>query len=201
MANDFLPAEGSLDIIVNITPRDKTRLRQRRHIYIDCKHPNIKFSIPIVILIKDEVVSIPPMITFPPTTVQNFAYYEMIIYNLTMDKLQYSVKRFVIHLLSTVSMCTFILVFTIYFSPPPVVVVPKKSNTIVKKDYAKVLLKLDCEECQPVSGLIKLKLSTGKELISCRSYQDIRSLTIFRLSGTAQAYSLTTYICMTKIIA
>ena len=98
MAHDFLPAEGSLNILVHITPRDKTRLKKRRHIYIDCKHPNIKFSIPIIILMKNEEISIPSMITFPPTTVQNYAYYEMIIYNMSMNKLQYSIKGFVNHL-------------------------------------------------------------------------------------------------------
>lgn len=73
----------------------KNQINRRRHIFITSQHPNIVFSIPIIILVKnndDLEISLPSNIVLPSTTIENVSYYEMIVFNKSANKLQFNIK-------------------------------------------------------------------------------------------------------------
>lgn len=92
--NNFLQPNQSLQITVRIETLTRIQINCRRHVFINSKHPSIIFSIPIIILCKNDdfEISLPSNIELPSTTVENFSYYEMILFNKSAKKLQFNIK-------------------------------------------------------------------------------------------------------------
>ncbi|XP_043647447.1 uncharacterized protein LOC122615916 [Drosophila teissieri] len=81
----YLDTDESLEVKIWIRATSKRDINRRRHILIECYHPNIIFQVPIIVLDKLENPSISDTITFPSCVPGNKTHYEMIIYNPTKD--------------------------------------------------------------------------------------------------------------------
>ncbi|KAI8130558.1 hypothetical protein CVS40_0016 [Lucilia cuprina] len=93
LTDNFLQPDQSLQITVSVEPIAKLKINRRRHVFIRSEHPNIIFSIPIIVVCKDDAnISLPSSIVFAPTTVNSCTYYEMILYNRSANKLQFNLK-------------------------------------------------------------------------------------------------------------
>ncbi|XP_065356796.1 uncharacterized protein LOC135951140 [Calliphora vicina] len=139
LTDNFLQPDQALQITVRIEPIAKSNINRRRHVFLSSQHPNMIFSIPIIILTKDDNrISLPSSLKFAPTTAENFTYYEMILYNKSAKKLQFNIKCSNLNL-----------------------TVQAKSFNILKKDYSKILLKLYCKDCAVVDDCLKLKFNMG----------------------------------------
>ncbi|KAM7351072.1 uncharacterized protein ACRADG_004056 [Cochliomyia hominivorax] len=139
LMNNFVQPDQSLQMTVCIEPKTRLYINRLRHIFIESKHPNIVFSIPIIILSKDDNdISMPSDIRLPSTTVENFTYYEMILFNKSANKLQFNVK------------CAH-----------PDIKIHTKSFNVLKKDYGRILIQFYCQKFEVINDVLKLKFNTG----------------------------------------
>ncbi|XP_017074987.2 LOW QUALITY PROTEIN: uncharacterized protein LOC108110432 [Drosophila eugracilis] len=81
----YLDTDETLEVKIWIRATSKRDINRRRHILIECYHPNIIFQVPIIVLDKLKFPSISDTVTFPSCVPGNKTHYEMIIYNPTKD--------------------------------------------------------------------------------------------------------------------
>ncbi|EDV57289.2 uncharacterized protein LOC6541119 [Drosophila erecta] len=81
----FLDTDETLEVKIWIRASSKRDINRRRHILVECFHPNIIFQVPIIVLDKLDSPSISDTITFPSCVPGNKSHFEMIIYNPTKD--------------------------------------------------------------------------------------------------------------------
>ncbi|KNC22402.1 hypothetical protein FF38_04659, partial [Lucilia cuprina] len=152
LTDNFLQPDQSLQITVSVEPIAKLKINRRRHVFIRSEHPNIIFSIPIIVVCKDDAnISLPSSIVFAPTTVNSCTYYEMILYNRSANKLQFNLKCSDLNL-----------------------IINAKSFNILRKDYGKILLKLYCKDMGIVVDNLKLKFSTGENFDINYTHEPLR---------------------------
>uniref|UniRef100_A0A6P4E058 Uncharacterized protein LOC108037644 n=1 Tax=Drosophila rhopaloa TaxID=1041015 RepID=A0A6P4E058_DRORH len=84
----YLDTDETLEVKIWIRASFKRDINRRRHILIECFHPNIIFQVPIIVLDKLNHPSISDTITFPSCVPGNKTHYEMIIYNPTKERIR-----------------------------------------------------------------------------------------------------------------
>ncbi|XP_017132038.1 uncharacterized protein LOC108149140 isoform X1 [Drosophila elegans] len=84
----YLDTDETLEVKIWIRSAVKRDINRRRHILVECFHPNIIFQVPIIVLDKLHYPSISDTITFPSCVPGNKTHYEMIIYNPTKERVR-----------------------------------------------------------------------------------------------------------------
>ncbi|XP_075147702.1 uncharacterized protein LOC142221779 [Haematobia irritans] len=134
--NIFLEADESFQFAVRLQPQTKLNINRRRDAFIQTEHPNLIVAVPILVLQHEYgMPSFPKMIKFPPACENTSTFYEMIIYNNSISNMTFSIK------------CN---------NPKLTIIVP--TFNITKCDYIGILLKLNCEDLNEETGVIKIRI-------------------------------------------
>ncbi|XP_030384254.1 uncharacterized protein LOC115631593 [Scaptodrosophila lebanonensis] len=145
--NRFLGTDQTLEVKIAIHSKSSKEINRRRHILIECFHPNIIFQVPIIVLKNLEEPSICENFVFPACVpvAPNKSYFEMIIFNPTKDPVK--------------------LIFRNTFRG---LTMNTQSNTILPAyDFMKVLLTLEPRKLHVYKGFFNVKfgLSPPKSVV------------------------------------
>ncbi|KAH8237861.1 hypothetical protein KR032_004475, partial [Drosophila birchii] len=90
--NRYLGTDQTLEAKVWVRSSTKREINRRRHILVECFHPNIIFQVPIIVLANDNGPTACESVVFPRCVPGNKSYFELIAYNPTKDsvRLRYS---------------------------------------------------------------------------------------------------------------
>ncbi|KAH8282977.1 hypothetical protein KR054_011387, partial [Drosophila jambulina] len=90
--NRYLETDQNVEVKIWIRASSKRDINRRRHIFVECFHPNIIFQVPIIVLAKDKNPTASETVVFPSCVPGNKTYFELIAYNPTKDsvRLRYS---------------------------------------------------------------------------------------------------------------
>ncbi|KAH8357028.1 hypothetical protein KR200_002314, partial [Drosophila serrata] len=90
--NHYLETDQNMEAKIWIRSSTKREINRRRHIIVECFHPNIIFQVPIIVLAKDKIPTASESVVFPSCVPGNKTYFELIAYNPTKDsvRLRYS---------------------------------------------------------------------------------------------------------------
>ncbi|XP_053960537.1 uncharacterized protein LOC128864803 [Anastrepha ludens] len=129
---NYLQPDETFDFNVLITPTANSLYSDCRHIYIQSKHPNITFEIPII---AKNQCCIPKSIDFPDSVPQEYAYYEFVAFNPTNEPQSIMIKR-----------------------PPQKIKVSQSNKTIPKNDYIRIFLELKVTDDKITQVEIRFKV-------------------------------------------
>ncbi|XP_041631898.1 uncharacterized protein [Drosophila kikkawai] len=86
--NRYLETDQNLEVKIWIRASSKREINRRRHIFVECFHPNIIFQVPIVVLGKDTNPTVSESVVFPSCVPGNKTFFELIVYNPSKDSVR-----------------------------------------------------------------------------------------------------------------
>ncbi|KAH8271115.1 hypothetical protein KR018_012407, partial [Drosophila ironensis] len=84
----YLETDDTMEVKIWIRSSTRRDINRRRHIFIECFHPNIIFQVPIIVLDKLKDPTVSDKITFPSCVPGNKTHFEMLVFNPTKDRIR-----------------------------------------------------------------------------------------------------------------